>query len=104
MGQQLERPGALRVQGNDTAGIRWLRGQLPQDFYPPDAKAQGIDGLAIVDLLLNAEGAVLEAALVSESPPDQGFGLAALDTAKTYEFDNTFRRLVLMKVTIEFLP
>jgi hypothetical protein len=39
-----------------------------------------------------------------ESPPDAGFGLAALDVAKTYEFYNPLKKLVLMDVVISFLP
>jgi hypothetical protein len=45
-----------------------------------------------------------EAQVVSESPPDAGFGLAALDTAKTFEFENPFRQSVLLLVTIQFEP
>jgi hypothetical protein len=57
-----------------------------------------------VDLLLNEAGQVLEAQVISESPRDMGFGLAALDTAKTFEFHNPLQKLVLLTVTIEFEP
>ena len=47
---------------------------------------------------------MLEARVLTESPPDEGFGLAALDTAKTYEFANPLNRLVLFALTVEFAP
>ncbi len=81
-----------------------LRGDSPQQHYPEAARKAGYDGSAIVDLLLNESGQVLEAQVVSESPKDMGFGLAALDTAKTFEFDNPLKKLVLLTVTIEFEP
>jgi hypothetical protein len=57
-----------------------------------------------VDLLINAEGFVLEAQVISESPTGEGFGLAALDVVKTYEYFNDLKRQVLMAVTVSFLP
>jgi hypothetical protein len=60
--------------------------------------------LVIVDLLLNEAGQVLEAQVLNESPRGHGFGLAALDVAKTYEFANPLGRLVLFSLTIEFVP
>ena len=58
----------------------------------------------MVDLLINAEGFVVEASVLAEQPTGRGFGLAALDVAKTYEFDNGLRRLVLMEMGVSFLP
>jgi TonB family protein len=84
--------------------VKFLRGASPSTFYPRAARAQGLDGSAVVDLLINEGGLVVEAQVVSESPPDLGFGLAALDTAKTYEFENPLKRLVLLSLVIEFLP
>ncbi len=47
---------------------------------------------------------MVEASVVSEDPPGEGFGLAGLDVAKTWEFDNTLKKLVLMEVNVSFLP
>ena len=96
--------GALRVTGAQTAQVRLLRSHPVAEFYPANARRDGLDGIVTVDLLINAEGLVVEAKVLTESPPDQGFGLAALDVAKTYEFDNTLKRLVLMSMTVQFQP
>jgi TonB family protein len=108
-GESLERTmlqaaGALRVTGAQTTKLRLLRSHPATEFYPAEARRDGLDGIVTVDLLINAEGLVVEAEVLMESPPNRGFGLAALDVAKTYEFDNTFRRLVLMSMIVQFQP
>ena len=100
----LQAAGALRVTGTQTTKLRLLRSHPVAEFYPAEAKRDGLDGIVTVDLLINAEGLVVEAEVLTESPPDRGFGLAALDVAKTYEFDNTFKRLVLMSMNVQFQP
>jgi TonB family protein len=104
MQRAIERPGAVRVRGEQADRFVLLRGDSPQQHYPPAARAAALDGIVTVDLLLNEAGQVLEAVVLSESPPDQGFGLAALDVAKTYEFANPLKKLVLLSLTIEFTP
>ena len=104
LAQRLERPDALRIAGEQVAQLVLLRGDAAFAHYPPKAKSEGLDAVVIVDLLLNADGQVLEAQVVSEIPAGQGFGLAALDTAKTFEFSNPFRRQVLVAWSVEFLP
>jgi TonB family protein len=99
-----ERAGALRISGEALTRFELLRGDSPAQHYPPRARARGLDGFVTVDLLLNEAGQVLEARVLTESPLDEGFGLAALDTAKTYEFANPLNRLVLFALTIEFAP
>jgi TonB family protein len=101
---RLERPGALRLEGAAAQQLRLLRSAPLVTYYPPAARAKGLDGTVIVDLLINSAGQVLEAQVVSESPENEGFGIAALDAAKTYEFDNRTQREVLMSIVIEFLP
>jgi TonB family protein len=102
--QRLENPRALRLEGEQVEQLRLLRGDSPEKHYPAAAKSAAIDGVVVVDLLLNEAGQVLEAQVVSEQPRGHGFGLAALDTAKTFEFENTHRRWLLVALTIEFLP
>lgn len=101
---RLVRPDALRLQGNQTTQLRWLRGDALEQHYPKAARAAGMDGIVTVDLLINESGYVLEAQVIGESPPGAGFGLAALDAVKTYEYDNRLHRLVLISITVEFLP
>ncbi len=102
--QRIENPQALRVQGDALAQFRVLRGDAPEQHYPPEARRNGVDGFVTVDVMINEDGKVLEAQVISESPREQGFGLAALDTAKTLEFDNPLRRWVVFTLNIEFLP
>lgn len=95
---------ALRVQGEQLRAFRMLRGDSPQAHYPPAARKAGLDGFVTVDVMINEAGQVLEAQVISESPTGKGFGLAALDAAKTFEFENPLKRWVLFTLNIEFLP
>jgi TonB family protein len=102
--QRLENPKALRLQGEQVNLLTLQRGDAPEKHYPAAAKKAALDGVVVVDVLLNEAGQVLEAQVVSELPQEAGFGLAALDTVKTFEFHNPLRRWVLLALTIEFLP
>jgi TonB family protein len=100
----LVRPGARRVKGEEAARIRLLRGPSPSLFFPAAAKEAGVDGRVSVDLLINEKGLVVEAQVIDESPPGMGFGLAALDAVRSYEFENPFMQLVLMTLQVQFEP
>jgi TonB family protein len=101
---RIVRPDALRVAGKDTERFKLLRGDTPEQHFPATARKEALDGVVAVDLLLNERGEVLEAQVISESPSGWGFGLAALDVAKTFVFANPLRRLVLMSTDITFVP
>jgi outer membrane biosynthesis protein TonB len=101
---ELQVAGATRLTGAQTAKVRLVRSQPVEDFYPADARRDGLDGIVTVDLFINELGFVVEAEVLTESPRGHGFALAALDVAKTYEFDNTLKTLVLMSMTIVFQP
>ena len=101
---ELQVPGAIRLLGAQTEKLRLVHSAPVAVFYPLEAKRKGLDGIVTVDLFINELGLVVEAKVLSESPKGQGFGLAALDVAKTYEFENTLRKLVLMSMTILFQP
>lgn len=100
----MQRPDALRLTEKQKEQLELLRGDDAFDHYPQRAKRDAIDGVASVDMLLNAEGQVLEAEIIAESPPGFGFGLAALDTAKTFEFRNTYRRRLLLTWSFSWVP
>lgn len=101
---RIVRPDALRVAGKDAERFKLLHGDTPEQHFPAAARKEALDGLVAVDLLLNERGEVLEAQVITESPSGWGFGLAALDTAKTFVFANPLKRLVLMSTDIAFLP
>jgi TonB-like protein len=50
-------------------------------FYPPAAKAAGVEGQAVISCGHNAHLALKGCTIVSETPPGQGFGEAALAMA-----------------------
>ncbi len=100
----MERPGALRLKAEEGRKLELLRGDTAFEHYPAKAKRDAVDGIVVVDLLLNVEGQVQEAQVISESPPGHGFGLAALDAAKTFEFLNPYKRPLLLLRQLEFLP
>lgn len=102
--QRIENPKALRVEGEAVTRLRLLRGDAPALHYPAAARAAGLDGFVTVDVMINETGQVLEAQVISESPRGHGFGIAALDAAKTFEFENPLRRWVVFTLNIEFLP
>ena len=101
---ELQARGAIRLVGTETTKVRLLRSHPVEEFYPAEARRKGLDGIVTVDLFINELGLVVEAEVLTESPKGQGFGLAALDVAKTYEFENTLKKLVLMAMTILFQP
>lgn len=100
----MDRPDALRLTARQIRQLEQLRGDTAADHYPVRAKRDAIDAVVVVDMLLNAEGQVLEAEVASESPAGFGFGLAALDAAKTFEFRNTYRRRLLLTWQFDFTP
>lgn len=99
-----DRPGVRRLTLKEVEQLELLRGDEAFAHYPEKSKREAIDGVVLVDILINAEGQVLEAEVVAESPPGFGFGVAALDTAKTLEYRNPFRREVLFAKEFVFLP
>jgi TonB family protein len=101
---ELQVPGAIRLVGTQTDKLRLVHSAPVADFYPAEARRKGLDGIVTVDLFINELGLVVEAKVLTESPKDQGFGLAALDVAKTYEFENSLKKLVLMSMTVQFQP
>ena len=101
---RLQRPNAVRVSGKEAERFELLRGETAAQHYPQRAKQEAVDGIVVVDLLLNEQGQVLEAQVVGESPEKWGFGIAALDAAKTMEFVNPLKKLVLMSIKVEFVP
>jgi outer membrane biosynthesis protein TonB len=98
------RPDAVRVTGKDAERFILRKGDTPEQHFPAAARKEGLDAIVSVDLLLNQQGEVLEAQIIRESPTGWGFGLAALDTAKTFVYANPLKKLVLMSIDIAFLP
>jgi hypothetical protein len=60
--------------------------------------------LAKLDLLVDAEGNVVDVRILDESPLDQGFGEAAAAVARTFKYYNPFNRLVVHVGAVRFAP
>ena len=59
--QRIENPRALRLQGEQVNQVRLLRGDPVEKHFPAAAKKAALDGVVVVDVMLNEAGQVLEA-------------------------------------------
>ncbi|HTY50363.1 MAG TPA: M56 family metallopeptidase [Steroidobacteraceae bacterium] len=58
------------------------------DYYPPEAKRRGADGLVQLAVTLDTQGRATDTLIISEEPRDLGFGAAASAAAHTMIFSN----------------
>jgi|GEM_PF-280791 len=88
----LEALAAAAITGAKPSEVKppaWLRRPTPQEmytFYPAQALAAKIGGKALINCRVNVQGAAEDCQVVTENPPGQGFGAAAVQTAKLFEF------------------
>lgn len=54
-------------------------------FYPPKAVAEHVEGMATIGCKVSAEGLLVECRVVQETPPDAGFGEAALRMSQRFK-------------------
>jgi len=69
----------------------WL--QRPRNtarYYPRDAFMQGVDGQVVLDCFVEVDGR-LTCSIASETPPDRGFGAAALAIAAAHVMQPAMR-------------
>src|SRR4051812_44854819 len=67
----------------------WLTRPSAHDLkrvYPAQARRNGVEGGAILECVVTEKGRATDCAVVSESPPDQGFGAAALKLTGKFHF------------------
>jgi TonB family protein len=57
---------------------------LLQRYYPAEAAKNRIEGRAMVRCTVTAEGRLAECAVVEESPPNAGFGQAAINLSSSF--------------------
>lgn len=60
------------------------------NYYPDRALRMGIDGQATMSCAVLPDGSLTDCNVVSENPPDQGFGLAALKMARLFRMRPQF--------------
>ena len=75
---------AAKVAGTDVPSPKRIKTVLP--VYPPDAQAQGIRGIVILELLIDQQGHVASAEVVRSVP---GLDDAALAAVKEWEYEVT---------------
>lgn len=63
--------------------LQWLEGARP--VYPAEARAEGIEGVVVVEYRVSAEGEVLEPRVVRARPPGV-FDQAALNAVRTWRY------------------
>jgi protein TonB len=94
--------GPVRVGGNIRAPMRT---QFVEPVYPPTARAAGIQGVIILEIVIGEDGAVSNARVLRSIPPlDQ----AAIDAVRQWRFEPTLLNgvptPVIMTATVNFVP
>lgn len=93
-------PGAVRVGGSIRAPVRT---QFVEPAYPPSARAAGLQGVVILELVVGEDGAVSNARVLRSIPSlDQ----AALDAVRQWRYEPTLLNgvavSVIMTATVNF--
>ena len=104
LGISAQEHGALRLTELQTKSMKVISAAPLPQFYPVQARLAHRPGMARLDVLVDAEGGVVEVRILEESPLDQGFGEAATAVAKTFKYYNPFNRLVVHVGTVKFSP
>jgi TonB family protein len=71
-------------------------------FYPQDAEKRGIEGFVTIAVTLDEEGRATDSQILSESPPDMGFGAAAASLARSVTYSNPSGVPVVFKFAVKF--
>lgn len=71
-------------------------------YYPPDAQHRGIEGIVDLAVTLDAQGRATDTLILSEYPPDMGFGAAASAAAHTMEYANPTGQRVQFTFRVKF--
>lgn len=67
----------------DSTALRWLEGAPP--VYPPAARAEGVEGVVLVEYRVDAEGRVREPRVLRAEPPGV-FDAAALEAVRSWRY------------------
>lgn len=60
---------------------------VPQPMYPRRAQSRGVSGYAVVEVVITTTGSTRDPKLLEESPPNYGFGDAALRAALKLKYN-----------------
>jgi TonB family protein len=59
-----------------------------REYYPPDARHRGINGLVQITVTLDGAGRATDTLILSETPDGMGFGAAASELAHKFRYSN----------------
>ena len=96
--------GAIRLSGVQAGQLKLIYSAPVTQFYPREALARRQVGKAMVDLLIDESGVVVDVRVLDEDPLGVGFGDSAAAFAKTFKFWNPLKRLVALTTPVRFIP
>ncbi len=73
-----------------------------EKFYPREAEKRGIEGTVNLVVDLDPEARVLDVQVLTETPPDMGFGAAAAALAKSVTYSNPTGSPVAFRFKVKF--
>jgi TonB family protein len=82
--------------------VSWVSGQPMGQFYPAALRKQRLEGYVVMKLAVDRSGHVTDADVVKENPAGVGFGAAAVNAARTFQFNNTLARPVIKTIQVKF--
>jgi TonB family protein len=82
--------------------VSWVSGAPLGQYYPATLRKNGVEGYVVMRVIIDRTGRVTDANVVTEKPADLGFGAAAVDAARTFQFDNTLARPVIKTLQVKF--
>jgi TonB family protein len=80
-----DNPSDWAAEGSTSRKPVWSDGFITEDDYPQDARAQGIEGVVKVEVLIDATGVVRGVQVISSSNPK--FSAVVLDKLKKAKFE-----------------
>jgi TonB family protein len=90
-------------QGDQTPRITNYGGLVElSKYYPTEARHRGIEGIVDLAVTLDAQGRATDTLILSEDPPDVGFGAAASAAAHTMEYSNPTGHRVQFTFRVKF--
>ena len=97
-------PVATKPAPSGAASVRMTSAVDPDAFYPPVAKAEKMEGYAIVEVDLDKLGQLVDARVLKVEPADPryGFADAALEIARRNQYANSTQQVSSMKFMVKF--
>jgi TonB family protein len=73
-----------------------------ENYYPPEAKRAGIEGLVTIRIQIDAEGIPTGTRIMAEEPLDIGFGVQADALVRTFRFSNPRHQAAEIPMKVKF--